>query len=231
MSGLWLRACRRREGSLLDHERAHGETRITLTSNRSQHVEIALDTSGLCARRHHAPFDPHPDVERDLAEADSRSDQGVLAFAFEQHVRPETTWIPRSRRRGRHKRHPCTGAVVECPRGAVEQLPVTRRLVLEVDHVLVASSGLRRSRTQRNGSAEPSRQRLVVSCQRTIRQRDLRSPVGAHACRREQQLRNAPGGQTHSGLHVVDRELTIAFETIRRHGHASSRSPCSDLTG
>ena len=160
-----------------------------------------------------------PTSSVDLAEADSRSHQGVLAFAFEQDVRPETTRIPRSRRRGRNKRYPCTRAVVECPRGAVEQLPVTCRLVLEVDDVLVATSRLSRSRTQRDRSAEPIRQRLVISRRRTVWQRDLRGPVSAHACRREEQLRNAPSGQTQSGLHVVDRELTVAFEAILRHRH------------
>ena len=47
----------------IDHERAHGEAGVSLASDRSQNVEIALDATGLRPRRHHATLDPHIDVK------------------------------------------------------------------------------------------------------------------------------------------------------------------------
>jgi hypothetical protein len=49
-----LRLCSQRvadaNGSLVDHHRAYGEARITLAGDRSKHIEVTLDASGLCAR-------------------------------------------------------------------------------------------------------------------------------------------------------------------------------------
>src|SRR5438093_8133451 len=96
----------------------------------------------------------------------------------------------------------------------VEWRPIACRLLLEVDHVLVTASGLRRRRSERHTPTEPRREGLVVSRDAAVRQRDLGLPITTEPRRCEEQLRHAPPGESEASRKVVDCELTITFKAV-----------------
>jgi hypothetical protein len=76
--------------------------------------------------------------------------------------------------------------------GALERVPLARRLLLEVAGVLVAARDIVVGAAKRDRPSEPAGECVVVSREGPVGQRDLDSAVAqARAC--EEQLRHAPG--------------------------------------
>src|SRR5581483_1783177 len=83
------------DGSRARHQRADRDAAVALAIDRLQHVEVALDATGLRARRHDAAGEPLPHGQHGVADLDVRSDEAVLTLAVEEHVGAEPPPVPR----------------------------------------------------------------------------------------------------------------------------------------
>ena len=123
-----------RESARCDDGRADCQAAVAFAVDRTEDIEILLNTSvdalGLRPGDHDAASDPLPDIQLRTAEANPGADQRVLAASVEENVGAEAPRRPVPDCRPRQQRDVDLPTVVERPGRAAERLP--DGIVLEV---------------------------------------------------------------------------------------------------